>query len=69
MRKVDIIIEVEEFIQNKMRENIKIKEAIRFKIKENIILVKFNNWEDKEKVITVKNKLKGTKIYIDDDLD
>lgn len=51
-------------------KEIQIREA--FKIgngeKENVILVKLNSMDDKRVILERKNKLKGTSVYVDEDL-
>ena len=62
----DLITEVTRFIERKIHEETEITRA--FKIKENIVIATLKEREQKIAVMKGKKKLKGTNIYIENDM-
>lgn len=61
---------VEEFIKKEMKIETKLTKAMKINIgtKSEMILAQVESWEMKRKIMEGKSKLKGTKIYVDNDL-
>ena len=58
--------EVEKFLKDKLNKNVCILQAN--KINERITVAKMESWTQKRDVMNGKNMLKGTQIYIDNEL-
>lgn len=63
--------EIEDFLRNKLEVNIKVEKAVRLKEGNNNtlswVLATLVSNEAKKEVMRKKGKLKGSKIYVDDD--
>lgn len=59
-------VETEKFFKGRMNIDVKIKSA--FTIGPKLCVVEMDNWEQKSQVMKNKNKLKGSSIYINNDL-
>ncbi|KAJ3656653.1 hypothetical protein Zmor_015710 [Zophobas morio] len=59
-----------EFLQSTIQVQAKIIEATKIKttLGKDIIVAKLGSWEDKQNIMQAKSKLKGTKVFIDNDL-
>lgn len=55
-----------EFFKQQLGVNAEVEDA--FKINRDVILVKMTGWEEKMKIMRSKNNLRGTDIYIDNDM-
>lgn len=68
--KENIVAEIEKFVNNKLHTTAIAKKAYKMRNKDNLdmYMVEWENWEDKKKVMENKAKLRGQKIYIDNDL-
>ena len=62
--------EVAEFLQSTIQVQAKIIEATKIKttLGKDIIVAKLGSWEDKQNIMQAKSKLKGTKVFVDNDL-
>ncbi|XP_076297968.1 uncharacterized protein LOC143217494 [Lasioglossum baleicum] len=60
----------EKLIKDELQEEVEIEDAFWIKKNqgENILLAKAKNWQQKKMIMLKKNKLKGKKIYIENDL-
>ncbi|XP_076291000.1 uncharacterized protein LOC143214172 [Lasioglossum baleicum] len=59
---------VKDILEKMVEAEVEINEAAEIGRGKRAILVKLGSWEEKRKVMDAKRKLKGRKLYIDDDL-
>ncbi|KAJ3650199.1 hypothetical protein Zmor_021901 [Zophobas morio] len=63
----EITAEVEELLKNKVGIQTKIQDARLVSEKYDIVVAKIENWDTKRAIMKQKNKLKGSKTFIEDD--
>ncbi|KAJ3647241.1 hypothetical protein Zmor_024770 [Zophobas morio] len=63
----EIPAEVEELLKNKVGIQTKIQDARLVSEKYVIVVAKIENWDTKRAIMKQKNKLKGSKTFIEDD--
>lgn len=67
--KIDDIKDVKEWTQKFLREELDVKgEVIQCRRSNKVLIAKLGKEEEKKEIMIRKNKLKGSKIYIENDL-